>query len=151
MVELRALSASVHTPFGKHLVKEAETLTKFKARVDKVLADLGKSPASYKSLDRQQIPEDAYGKVDSAKALRARYTEIHTHLMELSKTFGDQIEAMGLAALAAERGYGGMDAEQAARLREIEERTREQYRGPGAPSNDASGEKEPKSLGNQKA
>ncbi|MEV0281533.1 hypothetical protein AB0I22_34825 [Streptomyces sp. NPDC050610] len=151
-MELRALSASVQTPFGKNLVKEAETLAKFKSRVDKVLTDLEKSPASHKSIDHQVIPSDAYGTFDSAKKLSAKYAAVHERLSALSKIFGDQIEAMGLTALVAEKGYDGIDEEQAARLRQIQAQVRKNYRAPepehapGAPARSNA-----KELGAEKA
>ncbi|MFE7116763.1 hypothetical protein ACFU99_15245 [Streptomyces sp. NPDC057654] len=151
MVELRALSASVQTPFGKNLVKEAETLAKFKSRVDKVLTDLEKSPASHKSIDHQTIPADAYGTFDSAKKLAGKYAAVHERLSTLSKTLGDQIEAMGLTALAAEKGYEGLDAEQAARLRQIQAQAREQYQPPKAMDEHGPKRTGEKDLGNQKA
>ncbi|MEV0266611.1 hypothetical protein AB0I49_35420 [Streptomyces sp. NPDC050617] len=150
-MELRALSASVQTPFGKNLVKEAETLAKFKSRVDKVLADLEKSPASQKSIDHLTIPASAYGDFDSAKKLSTTYAAMHARLSTLSKIFGSQIEAMGLTALVAEKGYAGIDAEQAARLREIQAQASEHYQPPKA--TDERGQKRTgeKDLGDQKA
>ncbi|AQA14362.1 hypothetical protein HUF15_43140 [Streptomyces samsunensis] len=121
------------TPFGKRLVKEAETLAKFKKRLDKVLTDLDKSPASRKTISQQSITRDAYGSgpgFTSADDLANLYEKVHARLETLSKSFGDQIEAMGLMAIFAERGYDGMDAEQARRMREIQARTREHYREP---------------------
>ncbi|MBD3010166.1 hypothetical protein [Streptomyces sp. 5-10] len=121
------------TPFGKRLVKEAETLAKFKKRLDKVLTDLDKSPASHKTISQQFITRDAYGSgtgFTSADDLANLYEKVHARLETLSKSFGDQIEAMGLMAIVAERGYDGMDAEQARRMREIQARTRKYYREP---------------------
>ncbi|MFH8984508.1 hypothetical protein [Streptomyces varsoviensis] len=151
-MELRALSASVHTPFGKNLVKEAETLAKFKSRVDKVLTDLEKSPASQKSIDHQVIPADAYGTFDSAKRLATKYAAVHARLSTLSKIFGDQIEAMGLTALVAEKGYDGIDAEQAARLKEIQARVRKNYHAPEPEHTPGTPERsDAKDVGDEKA
>ncbi|MFC5725006.1 hypothetical protein ACFP1Z_33180 [Streptomyces gamaensis] len=111
------------------LSKEAETLTAFRNRVEEALSKLERSSASAKAMGDHRIAGDAYGKgFDSAEALAALYETVHGRLQELSKVFGDQIEAMGLAAVIAERGYDGMDAEEAARMRGIEERALEYRR-----------------------
>lgn len=128
-------SVPVDTPFGKKLVKEAETLAKFKGRIDKVLTELEKSPASKKNIDHQTITRAAYGsgeKFTAAEDLSKLYDKVHERLKTMSKSFGDQIEAMGLMAVVAEHGYEGMDAEQAARMRAIQERAKEHYRDPEA-------------------
>ncbi|MGW1073953.1 hypothetical protein [Streptomyces sp. NPDC002537] len=116
------------------LAKEAETLATFKGRIDKILENLEDSSSSLKSIADQTITKDAYGTgFDSAQHLAELYEQVHERLKTLSKTFGDQVEAMGLAALIADRGYDGIDAEQAARMRAIEERTRKFHKGPVVP------------------
>ncbi|MEU3351360.1 hypothetical protein [Streptomyces sp. NPDC037389] len=113
------------------LAKEAETLTTFKNRIDEVLADLEKSAASPKSMGDQKVAHDAFGRgFGSAEGLAALYDAVHARLETLSKVFGDQVEAMGLAAVIAERGYDGVDADEAARMRAIQERTHEYEHGP---------------------
>ncbi|AZQ73850.1 hypothetical protein EKH77_23880 [Streptomyces luteoverticillatus] len=113
-----------------HLAKEAETLTTFKNRIDEVLANLEKSAASPKTMGDQKVAHDAFGKgFGSAEGLAALYDAVHARLETLSKVFGDQVEAMGLAAVIAERGYDGVDADEAARMRAIQERTHEYERG----------------------
>ncbi|MGW1197468.1 hypothetical protein ACWD4B_16760 [Streptomyces sp. NPDC002536] len=116
---------------GGYLAKEAETLTTFKGRIDELLAKLEKSSASPKAIGDRRISRDAYGRgFDSAHDLAGLYDKVHGRLQELSKLFGDQIEAVGLAALISDRGYDGVDAEQAARMRAIQESTQKQYRSP---------------------
>ncbi|MFI1798701.1 hypothetical protein ACH427_15310 [Streptomyces sp. NPDC020379] len=134
-------------PFGNgNLVKEAETLAKFKGRIDTIVSELEKSPASQKAIAHQTIAKGAYGTgFGSADDLAKLYDKVHDQLKTLSQTLGDQVEAMGIAAVVAERGYDGMDAEQAARLKAIEERVRKNYHDPttGKPS-PAKGGHEPK-------
>ncbi|GHF55151.1 hypothetical protein [Streptomyces morookaense] len=114
---------------GSYLAKEAETLTTFKGRIDELLAKLEKSSASPKAIGERRIAKEAYGRgFDSAGDLAALYDKVHGRLQELSKLFGDQIEATGLAALISDRGYDGVDAEQAARMRAIQESTQKHYR-----------------------
>ncbi|MFF4221249.1 hypothetical protein ACFYZH_00105 [Streptomyces abikoensis] len=125
-----------------HLAKEADTLTTFKNRIDEVLANLEKSAASPKTMGDQKVPHDAFGKgFGSAEGLAALYDAVHARLETLSKAFGDQVEAMGLAAVIAERGYDGVDATEAARMRAIQERAHEyEHGGPTTPKRtDAAG------------
>ncbi|MEU2873639.1 hypothetical protein ABZ769_31310 [Streptomyces olivoreticuli] len=121
-------------PFGgSNLAKEAETLTKFKSRIETIMSELEKSPASQKAISHQAISKGAYGTgFDSADKLAELYDKVHNRLQTLSQILGDQVESMGIAAVVAERGYDGIDAEQAARLRAIEERVRKNYHDPKA-------------------
>ncbi|MEU0810433.1 hypothetical protein [Streptomyces sp. NPDC005970] len=122
---------SVQSPFGKGMAKEAETLAKFKSRIDKVLSDLEKSPASKKTIDEQTITRAAYGgSIDSAGDLSKLYDDVHEKLKNWSKIFGDQLEAMGITALIAEKGIDGVDAEQRRRLQEIQAEAAKNYRDP---------------------
>lgn len=119
------------SPFGKSMAKEAETLAKFKGRIDKVLSELEKSPASKKKIDEQTITRAAYGgKISSADDLSKLYDQVHEKLKSWSKIFGDQLEAMGIAALIAEKGIDGVDAEQKRRLQQIQAESMKNYRDP---------------------
>ncbi|MEU1790975.1 hypothetical protein ABZ553_34910 [Streptomyces sparsogenes] len=120
------------SPFGKGWAKEAETLAKFKGRIDQVLTYLEASPAAQKKIDEQTITRAAYGSgaLDSANALSKLYDEVHDKLKTWSKIFGDQLEAMGITALIAEKGIDGVDAEQRRRLEQIQIEAQEHYRIP---------------------
>ncbi|QKV92241.1 hypothetical protein HUT19_11195 [Streptomyces sp. NA02950] len=123
------------TPFGKRLVKKAEKLVKLQERVERILTDLEKTPASKKQISEQSITRDAYGsgkEFTSADDLANLYEKVHADLDTLWKTFNDQIEAFGLMALVVDKSFNGLDAEQARRMQEIAERTREHYRDPEA-------------------
>ncbi|WP_245738223.1 hypothetical protein [Streptomyces sparsogenes] len=128
--------------FGKGMAKEAETLAKFKSRIDKVLSDLEKSPASKTKLDEQTISRAAYGNstLTSADALSQMYNQVHEKIKIYSKTFGDQLEALGIAALIAEKGYDGVDAEQRRRMQEIQAEAQKYYRAPKSGQSGASGD-----------
>ncbi|MES4908729.1 MULTISPECIES: hypothetical protein [unclassified Streptomyces] len=127
--------------FGKGMAKEAETLAKFKSRIDKVLSDLEKSPASKTKLDEQTISRAAYGDstLTSADKLSELYDQVHEKIKIYSKTFGDQLEAMGLTALIAEKGYDGVDAEQRRRMQEIQSEAQKYYRAPNTGHSGAPG------------
>ncbi|MGY0057983.1 hypothetical protein ACWY4P_15730 [Streptomyces sp. LZ34] len=137
--------------FGKGMAKEAETLAKFKGRIDKVLSDLEKSPASRTKLDEQTISRAAYGDstLTTADKLSELYDQVHEKIKIYSKTFGDQLEAMGLAALIAEKGYDGVDAEQRRRMQEIQAEAQKYYRAPksGQPGTPGDSSHDGKSVG----
>ncbi|GAA2371955.1 hypothetical protein ACI2L4_37755 [Streptomyces sparsogenes] len=119
------------SPFGKGMAKEAETLAKFKGRIDKILTDLQKSPASKQKLEQQTITRDAYGgSLDSASALYAAYNNVHGNLVILSQLLRDLLEGSGYSALIAEKGIDGIDAEQARRLQAIQAQALKHYRDP---------------------
>ncbi|MER7795281.1 hypothetical protein [Streptomyces sp. NPDC097640] len=122
---------SVESPFGKRMAKEAETLKKFKGRIDEVLSELEKSPAAKTTIDAQTLSRGVYGgDLDSAQKLYELYNTAHESIKAWSKTFGDQIEAMGIAALIAENGYDEIDAEQRRRMQEIQAEAQKYYRDP---------------------
>ncbi|MBB5116629.1 hypothetical protein [Streptomyces eurocidicus] len=121
---------SGYTPSGEgKLAKEPLTLKSFQGRIDAAVEKLEKSKASSKSMGDQKVPVDAFGVgFGSAKDLAGLYDKVHERLLALSKVFGDQLEATGLAAVIAERGYDGIDAEEAEKLRSIQKRTQEYER-----------------------
>ncbi|MEU9796467.1 hypothetical protein AB0E27_38920 [Streptomyces sparsogenes] len=117
------------------MAKEAETLAKFKSRIDKILSDLEESPASPKNIEGQTITRATYGaQLDgvpwAADNLAKSYDTVHEKLKAWSKTFGDQIEALGIVALIAEKGYDAIDAEQRRRMQEIQAEAAKYYRDP---------------------
>ncbi|WP_431041876.1 hypothetical protein ACQUSR_08095 [Streptomyces sp. P1-3] len=110
--------------FGGDFFKEAETLSKFHGRIQKVLDDLEKSPAAKKNLDHETVSKASFGSDDfvAAGVLAPAVEQAHARIKELAQVFQDLIEGLGLAALNVEKDFEGLDAEQAARLREIQER-----------------------------
>ncbi|MER6145583.1 hypothetical protein ABT174_37125 [Streptomyces sparsogenes] len=127
-------------PFGKGMAKEAETLAKFKSRIDQVLTDLENSPAAKKNIEEQRITRAAYGgNIDSAGDLSLMYDQVHEKLKTWSKIFGDQLEAMGITALIAEKGIDGTDAEQRRRLEQIRAESEKYYREPKPKAGDGDG------------
>ncbi|MFI9719628.1 hypothetical protein ACIHFE_08220 [Streptomyces sp. NPDC052396] len=117
-------------PFGKDFAKAAETLGKFKGRLDAILSDLEKSPASQKAMGDLKIDAATYGTLPSAKAVSAAYDKVHGRLAEMSKSLGMLIEGMGISAMIADKGYDHVDAMYAERLRAIQKQLKSSYREP---------------------
>ena len=112
-----------------NLRREAETLQKFKNRVDGLLRNLEDSPASSKQLGRETIRQDSFGTSDFAEAadLYRMYHRVHTHLTRLSQTFGDQIEAMKIAVHGADIGFDNLEDDVRRRFWDIQKRTQNRY------------------------
>lgn len=127
-------SASRARGGGADLKVEAETLASFKSRIDKILIDLEESPAAKGKISDQTVAHAAFGAEFSAAAdLAGAYEKLHARLEKFSKTLGDQLEALGIAVQISDRGYESIDAEQAARLSAIQDRTAKYY-GPNSDS-----------------
>ncbi|MFE5164441.1 hypothetical protein ACFRNT_39310 [Streptomyces sp. NPDC056697] len=113
---------------GSDLKVEAETLASFKSRIDKILIDLEESPAAKSKISDQTVAHAAFGAEFSAAAdLAGAYEKLHDRLEKFSRTLGDQLEALGMAVQISDRGYESIDAEQADRLRAIQDRTAKYY------------------------
>ncbi|MGK5496830.1 hypothetical protein [Streptomyces sp. URMC 125] len=111
---------------GKDLSYEAESLASFKGRIDTILRELEGSPASHRQISSQDITPDAYGTGFSAAAdLSSLYDKVHTRLQDLSRLFGDQLEALGIATQIVDKGYQNLEADQVRRYQTIQERVEE--------------------------
>ncbi|MHC3818225.1 hypothetical protein [Streptomyces sp. DT9] len=113
------------------LATPSESLQKFKIRVDKLLTKLEGSPAAHSRITEQKVDKAAYGNnFPEATGLDLAYERVHTRLALLSKTLGDQLEAMGITVDLADRGYENVDQEHSERLHAIQQRTEIYYRKP---------------------
>lgn len=110
----------------------SESLKSFKTRVDKLLTALDGSPAAHSRITEQKVTAAAYGTgFPEATGLSGAYDTVHARLTELSKTLGEQLEAMGITVDLADRGYQNVDQEYAERLHAIQKRVEVSYRKPG--------------------
>ncbi|MCG7524227.1 hypothetical protein MHW47_07185 [Streptomyces sp. OfavH-34-F] len=121
-------------PGAPDLAASGESLKHFKTRVDRLLTTLDASPAAHGRLGEQRLGTAAYG-TDFAEAmmLSLTYKVVHLRLTQLSRTLGEQLEAMGLTVALADRGYENVDQEYADRLHAIQKRVAAGYRRPPAP------------------
>ncbi|MEE1941778.1 hypothetical protein V1L54_20625 [Streptomyces sp. TRM 70361] len=89
---------------------ELESLKEFKKRVDGILGDLEKSPASPAKVGQQEVSRAAFGgEFAEADGVYREYTRVHTHLTGLSRVLGAQIEAMSIAVHGADVGFGNLE------------------------------------------
>ncbi|MEU9089689.1 hypothetical protein [Streptomyces sp. NPDC048428] len=101
--------------------------------MDKLLTTLDASPAAHSRITEQKVTTAAYGTgFPEAMGLSSAYDMVHARLAVLSKTLGDQLEAMGITVDLADRGYENVDQEHSERLNAIQQRTEIYYKKPGA-------------------
>ncbi|MGD9481653.1 hypothetical protein WDH52_00085 [Streptomyces sp. TRM70308] len=104
--------------------RAAETLTDFKKRVDDILTRLSTSEAANSRLRTRNVPKSSYGTgFAEADDLALQYERVHDHLTNLSKTFGEQIEAMGIAVLGADIGFDNLEDDLKRRFWQIQNST----------------------------
>ncbi|MFE5736941.1 hypothetical protein [Streptomyces celluloflavus] len=116
---------------GAGLAVEAETLGKFKKRVDDLLARLKQSDADAGTLGHRRIAPAAFGQgFAEAQGLATAYEKVLSQLEAFSKAFGDQIETLSIGSQVAEHGYEAIDADVKHHLAAIQRRTQELYRAP---------------------
>ncbi|MEE4490188.1 hypothetical protein [Streptomyces sp. BE230] len=113
------------------LAAPSESLQSFKIRVDKLLTKLDGSPAAHSRITEQKVTPASYGTgFPEAMGLSSAYDMVHARLELLSKTLGDQLEAMGITVDLADRGYENVDKEHSERLHAIQQRTEIYYKKP---------------------
>ncbi|MFJ4338151.1 hypothetical protein [Streptomyces sp. NPDC088915] len=111
--------------------------------MQKLLDELKGSPAEHTKIGEQKITPDAYGTgFAAATELHGAYDKVRTRLEELTKIFGETIEAMGIRAQIADKGYAGVDEEERRRFAAIQksvEKDQNKYHGTegrGAPKSE---------------
>ncbi|MFC7305150.1 hypothetical protein ACFQVC_13075 [Streptomyces monticola] len=125
---------------GEDLAVSSVDLQGFKKRIDVLLEHLEKGNAHPAKIGEQTITAASYGTgFAAADDLSKAYEKVRSRLERLSRLFGEQIEAMGLAVSFADKGYDGTDVEQAQRYTEIRARAEKYYDDPAAQSASDSG------------
>ncbi|MFC0845776.1 MULTISPECIES: hypothetical protein [Streptomyces] len=132
------------------------SLADFKGRMEELLRSLDKSPARHTKIADQRVQPEAYGKgFAAADELHKAYDKVRTNLERLTKIFGEQIEGMGIAVHIADKGYGGIDVDEAHRYQAIRKETEKYYETPAAGTKPADqgpganpGTKQPPAKGN---
>ncbi|WP_329390919.1 hypothetical protein OG625_24400 [Streptomyces sp. NBC_01351] len=116
------------TASAQALSVEFDSLSEYKSMVDVLLDDLAGSHANDKKLADGTLPAGKLGTgFPEADALFKSYDTVITELQKLSKGLAAQIEALGIAILSANKGYGGVDEETKRRMATIAKEAKEQY------------------------
>ncbi|MGW4163543.1 hypothetical protein [Streptomyces sp. NPDC004788] len=104
------------------------TLLTFQSRMQKLVEELKGSPAEHTKIGEQKVTPASYGTgFSAATELHGAYDKVRTRLEELTKIFGETIEAMGIRAQIADKGYGAIDQEQKDRFHAIQRATQDDY------------------------
>ncbi|MEV6330844.1 hypothetical protein [Streptomyces sp. NPDC051909] len=104
------------------------TLLTFQTRMQKLVDELKGSPAEHTKIGEQKVTAASYGTgFSAASELHGAYEKVRTRLEELTKIFGETIEAMGIRAQIADKGYGSVNEEQRERFQQIQKTTQEDY------------------------
>ncbi|MEU3602501.1 hypothetical protein ABZ714_27880 [Streptomyces sp. NPDC006798] len=105
-------------------------LTTFQKRVNTLLATFngsaaGKSKVSEQTVNRGSLsgPGGAFAEADG---LFNQYNRVHQALISLSRSLGDQIEALNIAVYSADVGTDNVDEERRVRFAQIQARLDQQ-------------------------
>ncbi|MGW8886770.1 hypothetical protein [Streptomyces sp. NPDC055749] len=117
------------------LVTELQSFTKFRDRIDELIADLKASPADARKVGEDRVAPTEFGAPEWAEAygLHESYKAVITELETLSKMLSDSMEGMGIAVLASHKGYENLDEDIRERMRAISGSTKEHYGGEYVP------------------
>ncbi|MFH9293000.1 hypothetical protein [Streptomyces sp. NPDC017520] len=105
-------------------------LEKFKSRVDALLADFEGSAASKTKVADQKVSRASLSgpnaRFAEADGLYTQYHRVHSSLVSLSKSLGDQIEYLSLGVHAAAVGFDNVEDDIRRRFYEIQSRMDEE-------------------------
>ncbi|MBA0051881.1 hypothetical protein E0L36_13530 [Streptomyces sp. AJS327] len=79
--------------------------------MDTIIRELETSSAGSSRLGSETLPLASFGgdTFSEAADLARVYAHVHQRLTDLSKTFGDQVEAMGIAVQGIDRGFDNLE------------------------------------------
>lgn len=113
------------------LMYDAESMVSFKNRVDKLLVELGDSPAAPQKVGADRMSRTHFGGGGGtwaeAAGLFTSYDNVVKQLKELSQLMADCLEGMGIAVVSAKNGYDGTDGDVRRRMLAIQHNTQRHY------------------------
>lgn len=132
-------------------------LKKFQSQINALLSEFEGGAAGKGEIAAQSVPRSSFsgpGKFDEAEGFSKQYDRVHTSLISLSKSLGDQIELLSIGVHAADVGYNNVEDDLRRRFhtiqtrldeqREVQEKQQRQDKSgkPEAPGPDATGMKD---------
>lgn len=125
-------------------------LKKFQGQINALLSEFEGGAAGKGEIAAQSVPRSSFsgpGKFDEAEGFSKQYDRVHTSLISLSKSLGDQIELLSIGVHAADVGYNNVEDDLRFRFHTIQtglDEQRQQQRQdkngvPEAPRQDATG------------
>ncbi|NGO71629.1 hypothetical protein [Streptomyces boncukensis] len=114
------------------LERGAGALKSLKKRIDGVLEQLDKSAGGKARVSARRVPRGSFSgqnvAFSEADDLFRKYNEVHATLTALSQALSAQIDGVGLAVKAADRGYDALEADEQRRYATLQRRTEELMR-----------------------
>lgn len=119
--------ASTDRQGGGDLRRGLEALTTFRRRVDALLQSYESSAAAPSEVAARTVPRPAFSGTAlpfaEADGLHRQYHRAHDRLTTLTRTLGDQIEALGIVVHGADIGFDNVEDDVRSRFWEIQSRT----------------------------
>lgn len=104
-------------------------LKKFQSQINTLLSEFESGAAGKGEIAAQSVPRSSFsgpGKFDEAEGFSKQYDRVHTSLISLSKSLGDQIELLSIGVHAADVGYNNVEEDLRYRYHTIQTRLDEQ-------------------------
>ncbi|QGV78183.1 hypothetical protein [Streptomyces ficellus] len=107
-------------------------LTTFQKTVNTLLTEFEGGAGGNRQVAMERVTRSSLGHAESINFAEAndffdQYNRVHTALVRLSKSLGDQIEMLRIAVHAADVGYDNVDEEKRRRFHEIKARLSKEY------------------------
>ncbi|MEW2620065.1 hypothetical protein [Streptomyces sp. NPDC048106] len=116
---------------GADLRRGADALSKLKSGFDKALKTFDGSSGSASSLSHHVLERSSFSGTNvafpEASGLHEQYQNVHDRIVSMSKTLGLYVEAMTLAAQAADGTYDGTEEEVRRRFWAIKSQLDKEY------------------------
>ncbi|MBU7596589.1 hypothetical protein JGS22_002785 [Streptomyces sp. P38-E01] len=105
------------------------TLVSLKKQLDLLLLELDNRGVQ-EEIRSSTVGAGSYGDFAGARELATHQARVHQKLEAFSRIFGEQIEALGIAAQISEKGFQNVEADAVQRLRAIQQNAYEHYKAP---------------------
>ncbi|MCK1795750.1 hypothetical protein MTQ01_06940 [Streptomyces sp. XM4193] len=105
------------------------TLPSLKKQLDRLLTEL-ESRGVAEGIRSSTVGTGSYGDFAGARELATHQARVHQKLQAFSQIFGEQIEALGIAAQISDKGFENVEADAVQRLRAIQQNAYEHYKAP---------------------
>ncbi|MEJ8637809.1 hypothetical protein ABZY19_36185 [Streptomyces sp. NPDC006475] len=127
---LEAEGGGGSTSGGSDLERGVGALQRFQSRVISLLQELEEGAAGKSKVAAQTVPRSSFSgsgmTFGEAEGFFHQYSRVHTELVSLSKSLGDQIEMLRIAVRGAEVGFDNLEENLRRRFHSIQARIQEQ-------------------------
>ncbi|AWK11477.1 hypothetical protein AB0I99_11125 [Streptomyces spongiicola] len=117
---------------ARDLERGAGALKRFQERVNALLAEFEEGEAGRSKLATQAVPRSSFSAPGAgfleADGLHAQYDRVHSEIVRLSRSLGDQIEMLSIAVRGAEIGFDNLEENLRQRFHSIQTRVVEEQR-----------------------